>query len=41
MPIWKSLPVSELSMIPLSRRRIFELVDGARHFFGVDMWDGS
>ncbi len=41
MSIWKPLPVSELSMIPLSRWRIFELVDGTRHFVGVDMWDRS
>ncbi|HDR9355876.1 hypothetical protein [Burkholderia multivorans] len=41
MPIWKPLPVSELSTIPLSRWRIFELSDGTRHFVGVDMWDRS
>ncbi|WP_081063672.1 hypothetical protein [Burkholderia multivorans] len=41
MPIWKPLPVSVLSTIPLSRWRIFELSDGTRHFVGVDMWDRS
>lgn len=41
MSIWKPLPVSELSVIPLSRWRIFELSDGTRHFVGTDMFDRS
>lgn len=39
MPIWKPPPVSRLSLIPLSRWRIFELTDGSRYFVGVDMFD--
>ncbi|CAJ8263560.1 Uncharacterised protein [Burkholderia pseudomallei] len=41
MPIWKPPPVSRLSLIPLSRWRIFELTDGSRYFVGVDMFDQS
>ena len=39
MPVWKPPPVSRLSLIPLSRWRIFELTDGSRYFVGVDMFD--
>lgn len=41
MPIWRPRPASELPRIPLSRWRIFETVDGSRHFVGVDMFDSS
>ncbi|MGI2231547.1 hypothetical protein ACRPM7_16440 [Burkholderia vietnamiensis] len=41
MPIWRPRPVSELSKIPLSQWRIFELADGSRYFVGVDMFDRS
>ncbi|SMG36901.1 hypothetical protein SAMN06265784_103431 [Paraburkholderia susongensis] len=41
MPIWRPRPASELSRIPLSQWRIFELPDGSRHFVGVDMFDRS
>ncbi|PNE73028.1 hypothetical protein [Burkholderia thailandensis] len=41
MPIWVPEPASGLSRIPLSQWRIFELLDGSRHFVGVDMFDRS